>query len=90
MKIKRFQEGGVAPTQEQAQGAGAQGQPSPEEQLSQMAQQIIQSVGPEAAAMLAQIIVKMLEGAAQQQPEQPQGQPVMARKGTKLVMVGRK
>lgn len=70
------QEGGApAPEQGQPQGGG------PEEQLAQMAQEIIQQMGPEAAAMLAQIIMQMLESVAQQE------QPAFQRKGGKLVMV---
>ena len=92
MRIKKFQQGGPvdqgqggAPAPEQGgqpQGGGA------EEQIAQMAQQIIQQLGPEAAAMLAQIIMQMLQGA--QGGEQPQGEPVMARRGGKLVMIGRR
>lgn len=83
MKIKRFQMGGEMP-QEGGAPAPEQGQPQgggPEEQLAQMAQEIIQQMGPEAAAMLAQIIMQMLESVAQQ------GQPAFQRKGGKLVMV---
>ena len=69
------QEGAPAPEQGQPQGGG------PEEQLAQMAQEIIQQMGPEAAAMLAQIIMQMLESVAQQE------QPAFQRKGGKLVMV---
>ena len=46
-----------------------------------MVQEIIQQMGPEAAAMLAQIIMQMLESVAQQE------QPAFQRKGGKLVMV---
>ena len=49
-------------------------------QLEQMAMEIIQSVGPEGAAMLAEMIMAML----QQGGGAPQGQPVF-RKGGKLV-----
>jgi hypothetical protein len=88
MKLKFLQEGGVMAPEQAAQGGGeapAQ-QGGPEEQLMQMAGAIIQQLGPEAAAMLAQMIVQMLqEGAAQ-----PQGQPQFARKGGKLVYNGRK
>jgi hypothetical protein len=83
MKVKFLQQGGQAP---EGQAAPAQGG-APEEQIAQMAQQIIEQVGPEGAAMLAQIIMQMLEGAAQQAP---QGQPVMQRNGGKLQLVGRK
>lgn len=68
-----------------------QGGPSPEEQLAQMAQQIIEQLGPEAAAMLVQIIMEMLQGGGGGGGEQaPQGEPVYARKGGKLVFKGRR
>ena len=84
MKILKFQEGGAAPAP--AQGGEAQGG-NPEEQIAQMAQQIIQQLGPEAAAMLAQILVQMLQ---EMQGGQGGGQPVYAKKGGKLVITGRK
>ena len=82
MKIKRYQMGGQAPMP--VEGAPA---PAPEQggqdqmmaQLEQMAMEIIQSVGPEGAAMLAEMIMAML-----QQGGAPQEQPVF-RKGGKLV-----
>lgn len=88
-RIGKFQQGGVAPEavaqpgaeQSQEQGGGA------EEQIMQMAQQIIEQVGPEGAAMLAQTIMQMLQGA---QEQAPQGQPQYARKGGKLTFIGRK
>ena len=83
MKIKRFQTGGemAAPQgAEQPQGGG------PEEQLMQMAQQIVQQLGPDAAGMLAQIIMEMLQSDA----SEPQGQPQFARQGGKLILKGRK
>ena len=83
MKVKKFQEGGQV-EQGQPQGGGA------EEQIAQMAQQIIEQVGPEGAAMLAQMIMQMLQGAAQQGGGEPQGQPVMQRRGGRLTLVGRK
>ena len=80
-------------------GAPAEAAPAPEQggqdqmmaQLEQMAMEIIQSVGPEGAAMLAEMIMAMLQqgGAPQGQPVfrrggAPQGQPVF-RRGGKLV-----
>jgi len=86
--IKKFQEGGQV-EQGQPQGGGA------EEQIAQMAQQIIQQLRPEGAAMLAQMIMQMLEGAAQQVGAvQPQGPPVYKRGGKMggkgLILIGRK
>ena len=87
MKIKRFQEGGqVAPGAGAAPQQGQQG-PGPEEQIMQMAQEIVQQLGPEAAAMLAQAIMEMLQGGA---GAAPQGEPVYAKQGGKLVLVNRK
>ena len=80
---KKFQEGGEMPA-----GAPQEGQPSPEDQIVQVAQQLLSQIGPEGCMMLIQVLGQMLQE-AQAQPA-PQGQPVMARKGTKLVPVGRK
>jgi hypothetical protein len=94
MKILKFQEGGMAPAPEAAPaGAPAPGgQPAgggPEEQIAAMAQQIVEQLGPEAAAMLAQMIIQMLQGGGQPQPV-PQGEPVYAKQGGKLVLIGRR
>lgn len=53
------------------------------QQLAQVAQQIIQQMGPEGAAMLAQIIMEMLQGGGEQAPvgEQPEGEPVFKKGG---------
>ena len=63
MKIKMYQEGGAAPAAPAAPQAG------PEEQLAQLAQELISQLGPDGAAMLAQMIMEMLQSA------QPVGQP---------------
>lgn len=81
MKVRKFQVGGSAAP---APTEGAQ-QAGPEEQLMAMANELIQNLGPEAAAMLAQMIMEMLQGAAA-----PQEAPVYARKGGRLVMRGRR
>lgn len=71
------------------EAAPAPAQGGPEEQIAAMAQQIVEQLGPEAAAMLAQMIMQMLQGGAQ--PEQaPQGEPVYAKQGGKLVFIGRR
>lgn len=80
MKVKKFQEGGAAPAN--AQGGAPAGGPGPEEQIMQMAQQIVQQLGPEAAAMLAQAIMAML-----QEAQGGQEAPVYAKKGGKLVPI---
>lgn len=78
VKIEKFQEGGAAP----AAPAG----PGPEEQIMQMAQQIVQQLGPEGAAMLAQAIMEMLQAAA----PAPAAAPTYAKQGGKLVRVTKK
>ena len=87
MKVTKFQQGGPAPEQMAAPQGGAPAQGGgPEEQIAQMAQEIIGQLGPEASAMLAQIIMQMLEGAATEQAPQPAYQ----RKGGKFVRVAGK
>lgn len=83
MYIKKLQEGGaapVAPVQEAPQG-GQQDQMM--QQLAQMAQEIIQQIGPDAAAALAQMIMEILQNAQPVAGEQPQEQQFM-RKGGKI------
>ena len=82
MKVNYLQMGGEmapAPAEQVPQGG------NPEEQLVAMAQQVIEQLGPDAAAMLAQMIMEMLQGAAA-----PQEAPVYASKGGRLVMKGRR
>ena len=84
MKVLKFQQGGAAP----AQAAPEQGAPAgagAEEQLAQMAQQIVQQIGPEASAALAQMIMQLVQEGAQSQ-----GQPTYQRKGGKLVPIGKR
>ena len=87
--VKKFQQGGemggqpspeqMAVEQQTAQsGAPAEGG-NPEEQLMAIAKDIISQMGPEAAAMLAQIIMEMLQGGGEPQP-----QPTFQRKGGTL------
>ena len=85
MKVKFLQEGGQAP----AAPANPQGgnQPGPEEQIMQMAQQIVQQLGPEASALLAQTIMQILQGGG---GAQEQAAPTYAKKGAKLVKVTKK
>ena len=71
MQIKRYQEGGAAP--EAPQG----GEEQMMQQLAQMAQEIIQQLGPDAAAMLAQVIMEMLQGAQQEIGAVPEEQQFM-------------
>lgn len=78
MKIVKFmQEGGATP----AAPAPVQTLQGEEEQMmqqiAQMAQEIIQQIGPDAAAMLAQVIMEMLQGAQQEVGAVPEEQQFM-------------
>ena len=84
--VKKFQQGGPMPADPAMAGAPMEaGVPAPEQggqdqmmaQLEQMAMEIIQAVGPEGAAMLAEMIMSMLQqGGASQE-----AQPVFAKGG---------
>jgi len=85
-EVKKLQEGGqmaAAPAQGGAEDQAMQ-------QLAQMAQSIIQQLGPEGAAMLAQMIMEMLQGAAQGPVGAPEEGQAFMRKGGKLVKCGGK
>lgn len=79
-KVGRFQEGGAMPAPEAAPAEAAPQGGDPMEQIYQMAAEIVQQLGPDAAAMLAQAIMEMLQGGA----PAPQGEPVY-KKGGKLI-----
>ena len=80
MKVKFLQEGGQTPAPAPAEAAPA-AQPGPEQQIMEMANQIISQLGPEAASMLAQAILQMAQGGGSQ------AAPTYARKGGKLVRI---
>ena len=75
MQIKRYQEGGAAPAAPAQAPQGGEEQMM--QQLAQMAQEIIQQLGPDAAAMLAQVIMEMLQGAPQEVGAAPEEQQFM-------------
>jgi hypothetical protein len=81
-KIGRFQEGGAMPAPAEAAPAEARQGGDPMEQVYQMAAEIVQQLGPDAAAMLAQAIMEMLQGGGG--APAPQGEPVY-KKGGKLI-----
>lgn len=82
VSIEKFQVGGSAPAPE----ANAAPQGGAEEQLNQLAQKLIQELGPEACTALVTILTQMLQSA-----NQPQQAPVAYQKlGGKLVKVTRK
>ena len=84
--IKKFQAGGEMPSQAPQQ---APQQGGVEEQLAQVAQQILDSLmqalgDPQAVAMVLQMAMEMLQGAAQEVGSAPaEGQQFM-RKGGKI------
>ena len=90
--IKKFQQGGPMPADPAMGGAPVEAAPAPVQggqdqmmaQLEQMAMEIIQSVGPEGAAMLAEMIMAMLQqGGAPAEGAQP-----VFRKGGKMKRKG--
>lgn len=83
MKIKFLQQGGAPAPAPAEGGAPAQGG-GPEEQIAQMATQIVQQLGPEGAMMLAQAIAQLVQQAPAAAPAEG-GQPQFAREGGKLV-----
>lgn len=82
MKVsaKYLQEGGMAPAPQQG------GEDQMMAQIGQLAQQLIQQLGPDAAAMLAQAIMEMLQGAAQQEVPAEE-QPAFQRNGGRLTRI---
>ena len=87
MQIKRYQEGGATPAAPAPAPQGGEEQMM--QQLAQMAQEIIQQLGPDAAAMLAQVIMEMLQGAPQEVGAAPEEQQFM-RCGGKIKKTCRK
>jgi len=100
-KIYRFQEGGPMPAEDPAMAGGApEAGMAPEgaapaggdqeammQQIGQMAMEIIQQLGPDAAAMLAQAIMEVLQGGAaggEAPMPAPEEQPVYQRNGGRI------
>lgn len=78
-RTQKFQEGGAMPAPAEAAPQGG----DPMEQVYQMAAEIVQQLGPDAAAMLAQAIMEILQGGGAEAAA-PQGEPVY-KKGGKLI-----
>ena len=81
-RTQKFQEGGAMPAPEAAPVETAPQGGDPMEQVYQMAAEIVQQLGPDAAAMLAHAIMEMLQGGGG--APAPQGEPVY-KKGGKLI-----
>lgn len=86
--IKKFQQGGPMPADPAMAGAPVEAAPAPAQggqdqmmaQLEQIAMSLIQELGPEGAAAIAEMIMAMLQQGGAPGPE---AQPVFA-KGGKL------
>lgn len=85
---QKFQMGGEMPQSgeqasvEQEEAQVGQNEQAAMQQLAEIANSIISQMGPENAAMLAQVIMEMLQS-AQPVGEEPQGEPVF-KKGGKI------
>ena len=92
--VKKFQQGGPMPADPAMGGAPVEAAPAPAQggqdqmmaQIEQMAMEIVQQLGPDAAAMLAEMIMAMLQQGGAPGPE---AQPVF-RKGGKIAGYTRK
>ena len=73
----KFQEGGAAPAAPAAPAPAEQEQAM--QQLQQMAMEIVQSLGPEGAMALAQVIMQIVQGAPQGPVYQKQGGKITGR-----------
>jgi hypothetical protein len=89
-KVKKFQEGGVvAPEQEMPQEApveSQEGAQDPMQQILQVAAQAVQSQNCEAAMAVCQALLQLVQGGAEQAPQEP----TFAKRGAKLVKVNRR
>lgn len=83
MKVKVYQQGGPMEGAQTAEAPAQGGQDAAMQQLAQIAEQIINELGPEGAMALAQMIMEMVQGAEQQ------GEPIFKR-GGKIVKKAKK
>ena len=92
--VRRYQQGGPMPADPAMGGTPVEAAPAPAQggqdqmmaQIEQMAMEIIQSIGPEGAAMLAEMIMAMLQqGGAPAEGAQP-----VFRKGGRIAGYRRK
>ena len=88
MRLKKFQMGGQAPEAMPEQPAPDMQNQGEEDaamqQIAQMAGEIIQQLGPEAAMMLAEAIMEMVQGAQQQAPVFAKGGKLKAKGSCKM------
>ena len=93
--IKKFQEGGAMPADTNQAPASAPAQGGVEEQLAQLAQQLVemlmQQIGdPQAVMMVLQMAAEMLQGATQPVGTAPEEGQAFMRKGGKIMKCGAK
>ena len=79
-KTRFLQEGGQMPAEQGAPQGAPQGG-DPKEQLMAIAKDIVGQLGPEASAMVAEMILQLVKGGAAPAEEAP----VMARRGGRLM-----
>lgn len=93
--VKKFQEGGALPADSSQGAAPAPAQGGVEEQLAQLAQQLVemlmQQIGdPQAVMMVLQMAAEMLQGAQQPVGAVPEEGQAFMKKGGKIVKCGAK
>lgn len=93
--VKKFQEGGALPADPSQGAATAPAQGGVEEQLAQLAQQLVemlmQQIGdPQAVMMVLQMAAEMLQGAQQPVGTVPEEGQAFMRKGGKIMKCGAK
>lgn len=87
MKVRKtrfLQEGGQMPADQGAPQGAPQGG-NPEEQLMAIAQDIVGQLGPEASAMVAEMILQLVKGGGGAEAAPAEEAPVMARRGGRLM-----
>ena len=82
-KTRFLQEGGQMPSGQTPEGQSAPQGGNPEEQLMAIAKDIVGKLGPEASAMVAEMILQLVQGGANEAPAEEA--PVMARRGGRLM-----
>lgn len=84
--IGKFQEGGVAPEATPAESAPVpeEGGGDPMEQILAACQQVVETQDCQLAIQVAQAILQMAGGGAQEAPAAPEGQAPVYKKGGKL------
>lgn len=92
-KVKKFQEGGAVPAEQdamQAQDQAAMGaEQDPMQQILAVAAQAVQTQNCEAAMAVCQALMQLAQGVAGGPEQAPQEEPTFAKHGAKIVRVKR-